>query len=52
MLNCVIVSPLKTMNFKPETLNKIHELYPDDKATGYGPNELRGIWVIEMNDED
>jgi hypothetical protein len=31
-----------------ETLSKISSLYPKDKATGYSPGELRGIWVIEM----
>ena len=31
------------------TLTKINHLYPTDKATGYGENELRGIWVIEMD---
>jgi cytochrome c553 len=30
------------------TLAKISELYPDDKATGYGIDELRGIWVVEI----
>ncbi|NOR27473.1 MAG: DUF3365 domain-containing protein [Lutibacter sp.] len=33
----------------PATLTKIKQLYPTDKATGYGENELRGIWVIEMD---
>jgi cytochrome c553 len=32
-----------------KTMAKLSQLYPDDKATGYGLNELRGIWVIEMN---
>ena len=32
-----------------ETLSKIGSLYPEDKATGYLPGELRGVWVIEMN---
>ncbi|MCF6270604.1 MAG: DUF3365 domain-containing protein [Melioribacteraceae bacterium] len=32
----------------PNTLAKIKTLYPQDKATGYGSNELRGIWVVEM----
>lgn len=32
----------------PEALTKIQDLYPEDKATGYGVNELRGIWVVEM----
>lgn len=31
------------------TQSKIKELYPNDKATGYGINELRGIWVVEMD---
>lgn len=32
------------------TFTKINELYPKDLATGYGLNELRGIWVVEMDD--
>ncbi|WP_439102857.1 Tll0287-like domain-containing protein [Congregibacter sp.] len=31
-----------------ETLSVIDALYPDDKATGYGLNELRGIFVVSM----
>ena len=31
------------------TLTKINTLYPNDRATGYKLNELRGIWVVEMN---
>lgn len=30
----------------PETLRKIKTLYPNDKATGYHINELRGMWKI------
>lgn len=30
------------------TLDVINALYPDDEAMGYGENELRGIWVVEM----
>lgn len=30
------------------TLNKINELYPEDKATGYSLNELRGLWKISF----
>lgn len=33
----------------PATLSKIKSLYPNDKATGYALDELRGIWVIEMD---
>ncbi len=32
-----------------ETLDKLSQLYPNDKATGYNINQLRGIWVVEMN---
>ena len=35
-------------NINSTTLEKIKKLYPADKATGYGDNELRGLWVIEM----
>lgn len=34
-----------------ETFAKINSIYPEDKAIAYGENELRGIWVIEMNEE-
>ncbi len=31
-----------------ETYSKIRKLYPEDKATGYEMNELRGLWKIEF----
>ncbi len=37
------------MDIMPETAAKIASLYPDDKATGYGENQLRGLFVVEMN---
>ena len=33
----------------PETAERLHLLYPQDKATGYGENQLRGLFVVEMN---
>ncbi|MEP0365321.1 MAG: DUF3365 domain-containing protein [Cyclobacteriaceae bacterium] len=30
------------------TLAKIQSKYPDDRAIGYGENELRGIWVVTI----
>ncbi|WP_340065847.1 c-type heme family protein [Ascidiimonas aurantiaca] len=39
-------TPAKDINSK--ALSKIKILYPNDKATGYAVNELRGIWVVEM----
>lgn len=33
----------------PETINKINQLYPRDKAVGYDVNQVRGLFVVEMN---
>lgn len=38
----------KKTEITPATLAKINQLYPNDKATGFKLNELRGIWVVEM----
>jgi len=32
-----------------ETLSLIKDKYPNDKAVGYLPNKLRGMWVITMD---
>lgn len=36
-------------DISPQTLAAIHDRYPNDLATGYGLDELRGIWVVEMD---
>jgi hypothetical protein len=36
-------------NIGATTLAKLNTLYPNDQARGYGLDELRGIWVIEMS---
>ncbi len=36
---------------KPEVLSKIKKLYPDDQATGYGTNEVRGVFSIRWHDD-
>lgn len=41
-------TPDKTI--EPATLAKIEELYPNDKAVGYGENEVRGIWQIKWEE--
>lgn len=33
----------------PATWSNIKNLYPSDKAFGYGENQVRGIFVVEMN---
>jgi len=35
----------------PETLTTLKNLYPADQAVGYDANEVRGIWVVNF-DED
>lgn len=37
-----------TSDINESTIAKLKALYPEDKATGYSTNELRGIWVVEM----
>lgn len=32
------------------TMDKIQRLYPDDLATGYKMNDLRGLWKIQFNE--
>lgn len=60
MENGVFYAPITTNNMclqchgsekdiKPETLAKIKSLYPNDKATGYQENEMRGLMVIKPN---
>lgn len=38
----------KPEDIQPATLQRIKTLYPTDKATGYGADELRGIFVVKM----
>lgn len=33
-------------NITPKVYESLSELYPQDKAVGYGPDEIRGIWSI------
>ncbi|MFD1163970.1 Tll0287-like domain-containing protein [Hwangdonia seohaensis] len=36
-------------DLKMLTLQKVKKLYPNDKAIGYGVNEVRGIWSITFD---
>lgn len=33
---------------KPEVLTRINTLYPEDQATGYSENQVRGMWKVVM----
>jgi len=46
---CLQCHGIANEQIQPATLEKIAALYPEDKAIGYGENELRGIWVVEMD---
>lgn len=35
-------------DIEQSTLERITALYPEDLARGYGTNQLRGIWVVQM----
>lgn len=37
------------VNIKASTLQKLNKLYPTDKARDYEDNQLRGLWIVEMN---
>lgn len=43
---CLQCHGSKNKNIKPETLTQLADLYPEDQATGYRDNEVRGIWSI------
>jgi hypothetical protein len=35
-------------NISPEVLSKINQLYPNDQAIDFYPNELRGMWHLKF----
>ncbi len=35
---------------KPNTLKKIKQLYPEDKAVGYSAGQVRGIWAVVFDE--
>ncbi|NNF33756.1 MAG: DUF3365 domain-containing protein [Saprospiraceae bacterium] len=46
---CIQCHGNKSTDITESTLAELNRLYPEDKATGYGVNELRGIWVVELD---
>jgi len=35
-------------DIQAENLTLLHQVYPDDKATGYKLGDLRGIWRVRF----
>ena len=48
-LMCLQCHGSKALDIKPNVLKKIAQLYPNDQATGYKENQLRGIFVVTKN---
>ncbi|MDF1546319.1 MAG: DUF3365 domain-containing protein [Bacteroidales bacterium] len=46
---CLLCHGKPNEHIKSEVQSKINNLYPHDKATGYDKNQVRGIWVVEMD---
>ena len=46
---CLKCHGLAGKDMDEATLSTLNEKYPDDQATGYQENQIRGIWVIESN---
>jgi hypothetical protein len=38
----------KKEQLQPYVLEKLNVLYPNDKATGYAPGDLRGMWHVKF----
>lgn len=45
---CLQCHGKKGEDVKTATLSALETLYPDDQATGYVANQLRGVWVVTM----
>lgn len=46
---CLQCHGKQNQDINAATLTKISKLYSDDKATGYSENEIRGLYVVEMD---
>ncbi|MGI9550996.1 MAG: Tll0287-like domain-containing protein [Aurantibacter sp.] len=48
---CLQCHGMPSEQIVPETLASLKSLYPSDQAVGYDINEVRGIWVINFDEE-
>lgn len=49
---CLSCHGVPGKDIMPETLEKLQELYPEDRATGHKMGDLRGIWSITFNTKE
>jgi hypothetical protein len=47
---CMVCHGQPGTDIAPATQSRLAALYPADKATGYRPDELRGLWVVTFGD--
>lgn len=47
---CLQCHGIADKNIKPEVLTEITKRYPEDMATGYAENQVRGLFKIEIKD--
>lgn len=49
---CLQCHGIPNKQIKPKTLSVLKEFYPNDLATGYTENEVRGIWSIHFKKDN
>lgn len=49
---CLKCHGLPESDISPEVFDKLKELYPEDRATGYSANDLRGLWKVAFTDNN
>lgn len=48
---CIQCHGVPNQDISSEVSKKLTQLYPNDKATGYDINQVRGIWSIKMKEK-
>lgn len=46
---CLQCHGVPEMEIKPQTMDLVRALYPDDRAIGFREGELRGMWKVKFN---
>jgi hypothetical protein len=49
---CLQCHGIPEIEIKPQTINLIQSLYPDDKAIGFREGDLRGLWKVQFRKQN
>jgi nitrate reductase cytochrome c-type subunit len=49
---CLQCHGVKERDIQPPVLTVLSTLYPEDKATGYEVDEVRGMWKVQFIEEE